>query len=343
MLEALLPQAAQYADTVEVVVSDNASTDNTRNVVDESRRLGNLSYFCMEYNKGSYVNIVHSATKLAKGKYVWMLGSHNLLMPGALGYVLDTLAREDQCSVFYVNFRCASYPNQWPVGAAGGYDGCYEYQNDPDVVDRGVACWHELIKAETALCTQQYAHIVNRSVWVSYWEGRTLEPIYSNGISTYPHTYMIAESLFNDPAYYIGKPLLTIFNGAQTWNDTDNQFKVYSLGLSDLLSLFQSQGLSDRQYCAAKRWVSGSIYYHTQKLLSQGGEIPWRLFVYALSKNILVPHFSASLWKAFIDSECSLFSKMIVRLRRQREGVFQYLFYNSRPARWYRRAKKGHK
>lgn len=260
MLEALLPQTEPWANEVEVIVSDNASDDNTQSLVKEFSGKYTLKYFRNDTNLGPIKNIVMGPSELARGEYVWVLGSHNLANTGAIEYLLKVLVRErERFNIFYVNFNCASYPQQWTEEATGGFRGEISYIANQETSDRVVNKWYELIKSETALCTQMYAHIVKTSVWVNYWKDKTFGEPFSDAITTYPHSVMIADTLFQEPTCYIGKPLITIFNGAQTWSDIDIRIKVYYLGLPQLIKVYKCKGLHRDQYVDAIGWNSFMI------------------------------------------------------------------------------------
>ncbi|MFN9035955.1 MAG: glycosyltransferase, partial [Planctomyces sp.] len=88
MLQALLPQVSQFPGQVEVWVLDNASTDKTDQVLAESVVLGPFRVHRQHQNIGPTRNIVCGPATLANGEYVWVLGDHNLLRPGALSRLL---------------------------------------------------------------------------------------------------------------------------------------------------------------------------------------------------------------------------------------------------------------
>ncbi len=244
MLQALLPQVAECGDQVEVWVIDNASPDDTSLVVEESRALGPFQYYRNETNIGPLRNILKGTCEFASGKYVWILGDHNLMMPGALLRVLSSLKDHPEIEVFYSNFRCAAYPDHWPASALAGFEGPFVYFGNPKIEDRFIQQWNELIEPASALCTQAYAHIVRTSVWQDYWTGKSIGAPYSDSLTTYPHTRMLVDTVFSAKSYYLGAPAVTIFNGAQSWGNLDTQLDVYLRGLPDLVSRFTDQGLS---------------------------------------------------------------------------------------------------
>ena len=243
MLQALLPQVAECGDQVEVWVIDNASPDETPAVVEESRALGPFRSVRNTENIGPVKNVIMGPAELATGEYVWVLGDHNLMMPDALRRVLGILSDNADLDVFYTNFRCATYPNQWPVSATNGFDRAFQYLANESTADRPVAKWHELVRPESALCTQLYAHIVRTQVWRGYWKDKHIGEPYTDATTTYPHTMMLVDTLFHHRSYYIGLPTITIFNGAQSWSNPETTGNVIVNGVPDLLQHYETLGL----------------------------------------------------------------------------------------------------
>ena len=100
LLDALEPQLAQHAD-VEVLVSDNASADDTPTVTAEfQQRLGaRLRVHRQPQNIGSDANFVF-CFEAARGRYMWLCGDDDVLVPtegdrpGALDQLMPHLRRE---------------------------------------------------------------------------------------------------------------------------------------------------------------------------------------------------------------------------------------------------------
>ena len=90
-LKELLPAILDQADAecVEVVVSDNASTDGT---ADYLRSLSNpcLRWWTNETNIGGDRNFLKCVAE-AKGEYVWLFGDDDLMPDGSVARVLDFL------------------------------------------------------------------------------------------------------------------------------------------------------------------------------------------------------------------------------------------------------------
>jgi abequosyltransferase len=92
-LEALIPQAKVY--NIPIYVSDNASTDNTLEVLKNFKKIYSfLHYKSNSENLEVDKNIILSA-QMASSKYVWTFGSRRILLPGMLQKVYELLSKEE--------------------------------------------------------------------------------------------------------------------------------------------------------------------------------------------------------------------------------------------------------
>ena len=83
---------AQATGDVEIVVSDNASTDNTAEVIKGfTAKFPRLVYVQQEINKGADANFMNVVSN-ASGEYCWLLGSDDVMKAGALRKVLEELS-----------------------------------------------------------------------------------------------------------------------------------------------------------------------------------------------------------------------------------------------------------
>lgn len=335
MLQALLPQVAECSDQVEVWVLDNASTDETKAIIDESRSHGPVKAMQNAENLGPLKNILLGPMEFARGEYVWVLGDHNLLHPGALRRILNTLVGNPEVSAFYANFQCADFPSQWPISALGGFDGSFKYVANTETSSGLRNRWSELLTFESRFCTQIYPHIVRTQVWRTFWTGRRTGLAYSSALTTFPHTVMLLSVLSTSRAYYIGSPVLTIFNGAQSWSD--QRANVYLWGCSELVLLIKSSGMNAELVKSAISWQKHGVKGAMVSLLrTSRGKAFLPIIQYGLRYSLSLNAVRV-IADAIVDSESFACVRLLVGMSRISRKTFSYLFIQCRPARWARK------
>lgn len=88
----------QATDEIQIVVSDNASTDNTKEVVIEAqKKFKNIEYFCWDENQGADINYLKTV-ELAVGEYCWFLGSDDTIEKHAIQRILREI--ELGCDIY---------------------------------------------------------------------------------------------------------------------------------------------------------------------------------------------------------------------------------------------------
>ncbi len=81
--------------SIEIVVSDNASEDNTKEIVNGYQsHFNNIQYYRNEKNLGLDENIINSVVK-ANGKYCWHIGDDDFIQNGSLKFLVDFLSRKE--------------------------------------------------------------------------------------------------------------------------------------------------------------------------------------------------------------------------------------------------------
>jgi abequosyltransferase len=122
---------------VEVLVSDNASDDQTHKAVQDAQEDGlNVRYVRNAENLGSDRNIAQ-CFNLATGAYVMLLGDDDLLVDGALSPIIEVLRQKD---VGVVTLKAYGYENDFREEFPGGPASAFHVRNSaPEfIVDMGV-------------------------------------------------------------------------------------------------------------------------------------------------------------------------------------------------------------
>lgn len=117
-LDALLAELNTVpAGTVEIVVSDNASPDQTATVVEGAIAAGGpIRSFRNSENIGSDANIAQ-VFNLSKASYVLILGDDDVLTAGTLSFLVETIQQYEYGVIF---LRPYGYDENWTLEYPGG-------------------------------------------------------------------------------------------------------------------------------------------------------------------------------------------------------------------------------
>jgi hypothetical protein len=324
-------------DEVEVIVVDDASEDSTAEVVTEMQKQSAFRYVANHENVGMARNIVSAVADHARGEFVWVFSQHNLPLPNAIPKVLERIRSNPDVDAFQINFRCASFPAQWPSAAESGYSGEYDYLCNTETCDRRVRRWEDLLDTSTGLATQTYAHIVRRHIPIKFWDTQTIGRDFSNAVDTYTQTCGVAVGMFGKPAMYIGEPILTIYNGAQTWGSLEQRARVYLQGLPDLLRLYRSLGWDKHKLQNAEAWAAHRARNVIEELSKNRSDSGRKKIVRYASTYGSRPKVLISVARGWLRGRFPRLLTGAQGVMRSVREAHSYFFYRSRPARWVRR------
>ena len=104
-LNSIVNQVGQYLfDKIEVIISDNASEDNTKKIsLDYCNNYKYIKYFENNENIGFDRNL-DLIFKRATGDFVWLLGDDDEIRYGAIQRVLDLILKSPKLSIIFVNY-----------------------------------------------------------------------------------------------------------------------------------------------------------------------------------------------------------------------------------------------
>ena len=187
---------------IEVIVSDNASTDNTKQIVEKFSKEFPISYFRNDENLGPNKNFYLLTDVYAHGKYCWLLGDDDRVTPDSIKNIVNALMQYPMTC--YLTFPCQIITEKY-------FKKCrvirYNYKK-PKVI---VTSFFKAIDLATSpgnlLATFISISIFKTSLFrkinkLSLGEG------YSNHISTFPHTYIFITEFNQFPAIFINKILV---------------------------------------------------------------------------------------------------------------------------------------
>lgn len=108
-LSFVIPQVVAHKDEVHIYISDNASTDNTKEVVEEiiSENPDIITYFCQEKNLTASPNF-NDAVHRVNSEYVYLLSDDDIIVPECISFMLKCIKENVDVDYFYVNQYVAS-------------------------------------------------------------------------------------------------------------------------------------------------------------------------------------------------------------------------------------------
>jgi abequosyltransferase len=247
----LVPQVKEFGNEVELLVSDNASSDATVEVVRRyASTLPSLRAVRNRENIGSDRNIAQ-CYGLANGKYVLIFGDDDVLLPGALRRLAPILRGADHGVVFMKAYGYdRDYLRERPLATAGRA----RVYSDPQRFARDV----------NVNCSFISANIVNRSL------------IGARDPGTFVGTHLVQVYLFflaslgaSSNVYLSGYWVAAKRNNSGGYD----YLHVFASNFNAALDHFSGAGLSAETRRAIKRTiVFRHLPYYVLRMRTEGGE-----------------------------------------------------------------------
>lgn len=204
---------ASHADTIEVIVCDNASPDDTPAVV-ASFHDPRLRSLRNETNIGMARNFLH-ILRAAQGKWVFYLTDDDYLRPGAIEKLLPVLRAHDDVGLFLSPLRI--------VKDDGSVLPDYRFSERSGRFAAGADALLHLTAA-----THVLSRITLRREWID------LAGTERHLGSDYPQTYMAGSVIRDHPGYYLDEVLVAHTTDNQTfWDYTPDMMVASRLRLFD--------------------------------------------------------------------------------------------------------------
>lgn len=104
LLATLSPVIIELQGEVEILISDNASTDETANIVDSFiSKNSYIRFHSSPENLGFDAN-VNNVMKLSSGNYVWLLGDDDYVREDAIKYILSVIKNHPDTAYILMNY-----------------------------------------------------------------------------------------------------------------------------------------------------------------------------------------------------------------------------------------------
>jgi glycosyltransferase involved in cell wall biosynthesis len=224
ILENLTREASAYLDRIEIVVADNAATDDTADIVRRSTLP--ITYGRQTSTVGFARNVLFATAGLASGEFVWVIGDDDLVLPGGVTRVLESIDKAPDVDYHYLNFGWIDCRFRTQVVREMDGQPPASSFNRLQCRDTG---WQRLPRLEdvvflpadnpSAIFSGVFCFVTRRQFFIDAVD--TLHPSNSlDGSSTviadcFPHAMLSLPRVAGKPVAYIGTPCL--MQGISGW------------------------------------------------------------------------------------------------------------------------------
>lgn len=238
LLDNLQIECAPVIDLVEIVVSDNASTDHTQEVIGGCGLP--IVYGKNSENIGFSGNLLNVTCHLASGEYVWVLGDDDVVLPGGVLRIIESIKYAPDVDYHYVNFGWIGSQLRKRVAQIENL-GVTDFSIDSlqcDLLEwRRLPSLEELVflpsKNPSVLFSCIFSFVTKRQFYLDAQQW--LKPTKSlDGSSVhiddcFPHAMLTLPRLAGKEVAYIGTPCVLQCVGGWEWGDYANKNMIFGI------------------------------------------------------------------------------------------------------------------
>ncbi|MBT9173992.1 MAG: Abequosyltransferase RfbV [Syntrophomonadaceae bacterium] len=214
---------SQLEEGVEIVVSDNASTDGTVEIIREYQvKYQVIRYFCNSENVGVDRNF-DLAVQRSNGRYVWFFGDDDKMSCGGILKVLDVLTSDSMIANIFVNCRMMS----------SDLELCYK-EKIISINEDFLLTPDEFLLQLGATAALVPSMVVSRSLWLNVDKARFL----NTGWLALGTLYLMLQG---HKAYCISSAYVLFRDGSSRWHK-DGRFLAMVLTLCAIMQEFVKCG-----------------------------------------------------------------------------------------------------
>lgn len=253
--EALDSLIHQSTNEVEIVISDNASKDNTEEIVNSYRSyFPNLTYYRAEKNQGAGANFL-KVIELASGEFCWFLGSDDKIEENGIRTVLSKLKIHPEVSGCCVNINYYDKSLSKIITSKP----FFKFTEDTYITDKEVMAeklFHNLAYLSCVIC--------KKNLWNAVVKETKAEKMLLPYQEIYVHLFVLSTMFLQIPRWlYISQACTGKRNDNDSFlNDLGHfeRFKVEVLGWYGIVSqLFNKQDPLRRQIL--NKVISDFVFY----------------------------------------------------------------------------------
>ena len=286
----------------EVCVSDNGSKHNIHKIVNKFKKKLDIKFHKFNRNMGISVNFL-KVIKMAKGEFVWMIGSDDMLTPDAFKY-LDYIYRNNRGIDFVFVNSYTLHKNKLdkfthPFNTKKLPRGLPKFSNLTknkncnfwDLVDPKIA-WDFMLG--------MFVLMFNREKFcknLDAFDSRKIKDKnwMSNTDNTFFYLKTCAKAFKNSKAFFCAKPLSVNLQGVREW--TSVYYLVEIIRIPEILDYYRTQGLNFFRYIYCKNYALRNFFNYMIKIfiLKKKARYQYVSFKRHIFNNLLYPNVYLSL------------------------------------------------
>jgi hypothetical protein len=192
---------------VELFVCDNASTDQTAEIVTPHLGRIDFSYRRNPENVGMLGNLRETAQH-ARGDYIWILGDDDLLMPGSIERVLKAIDENPDAALIYLNYAFTRTEDARTVTDFEAFvrSATPVVPPEPDIIGPV----REFCARNENFFTAIYCLVFRRDHAIGAYSQDTSGRPFSSMLTCIPTTYYVLNYMMDEPGVWIGSPQVVV-------------------------------------------------------------------------------------------------------------------------------------
>ena len=258
-LSSIAPQVSEFGGEVELIVSDNCSTDSTRAIVDWARQFCQIKYSANASNIGPIRNLLRIPQELASGTFCWLLGDDEMIRDGGVRAIVSAIRANPELDCFYVNYSIHELSLREGRVVRSSEFRATDVTGSSRREEGRVACWDRLIAEDRSALTPIYCSVFRRERWLAHSSRLVLREPYGNVDSTYPQCVILLRMMVRKPSWASGFPWV-VMCGKESW--TEYVPLVVLVRFHELLDLMVASGVDD-----------AIVLDHRKRMLSYSGSL----------------------------------------------------------------------
>ena len=192
---------------VEVIVCDNASTDDTSEIVAKYKARPDFRYIRNEKNVGMLGNL-RETVFAARGAYIWIVGDDDLIVPNALGRIMEAIRSNPGIPLIYLNYSFTKIDDTRRIRHFAKFFREAEPRVPPEPDQLGPL--RDICARNENFFTAIYTLVFRRDhARLAYSQDTSGRP-FSTMLTCIPTTHYVLNNLMQQTCVWIGEPQIVI-------------------------------------------------------------------------------------------------------------------------------------